>query len=152
MALVDDREAPRDIPTTNALDGIEDAVQGVLIEAAFVTFSGTSSGTLDNPPELDDERTYIVRASCKEVKRAIRKDKEERATVVMDIKWLYEQGRVPVAGDSNQQPLFDETGEPYEAADQGAGDGTEDQEPDDDGPDVDGEDNVVRPNFSDGGE
>lgn len=152
MAEATERTAPDWVPTTNALAGIEEPRQGVLIDAAYVRFSGSSSGTLDNPPELEEERTYIVRATCTAVNRTVRKDKEERVTTVMEIQWLYEQGRAPVSGDSNQHPLFDETGQPYEATDNTSETPADETELDDDTEDVDDSDNVVRPNFSDGTE
>lgn len=98
-------EMPTDLPTTNALDNIDKPIQGALIEAAFVRFSGSSAVALDDPPELDEPRTYIVKATCKSVNHALRKDNEERVTVVMEIDSCYEQGKVPIV-DDNQASLF----------------------------------------------
>lgn len=93
--LVTDK--PDNLPSGNDLDKfkVSQPMQGALIEASFVTFAGTSGGMIEDPPDLDDERTYIVKASCKEVKRARRKDNEERVTTVMEITSVFEQGKVP---------------------------------------------------------
>lgn len=125
MALI--TEPPADIPTTNALDGIEEPRQGVIIDAAYVRFAGTSTGSLDDPPELEESRIYIVKATCVGIDRRLRKDSEERVTVVMEIDWLHEKGKAPVLED-NQQPLFTEDGQPYidnDGSDDSSGDGAD---------------------------
>ncbi len=110
MALITDTEAPADIPTTvtppPAPAGSK-PVQGALIEAAFVKFAGTSGGELDDPPKLDDERTYIVTGKCKKVESVLRADHEERFTVTMEIQSCYERGKVPIV-DEAQQSLFED--------------------------------------------
>ena len=129
MALI--TEPPADIPTTNALDGIEEPRQGVIIDAAYVRFAGTSTGSLDDPPELEESRIYIVKATCVGIDRRLRKDSEERVTVVMEIDWLHEKGKAPVLED-NQQPLFTEDGQPYTDTDTGR-DGADGADDDGDG-------------------
>lgn len=102
-------DQPESLPTTNALDG--QPVQGALIEAAFVRFNGSSNGALEDPPALDEERTYIVKATCIELKHKRNKDHEERVTAVMEIDSCFERGKVPIV-DENQGSLFGEGEEP----------------------------------------
>lgn len=115
MALVTDQ--PEGLPTTNALDNLP--VQGTLIEAAMVQFSGNSGELLDNPPALDHERVYLVKATCVEVKQKHRDDGELRTTVVMKIDSCYERGRVPIV-DEAQPSLYSVPDEP-EADEDAAG-------------------------------
>ena len=98
-----DTTSAGDQPSTNALDNLP--LQQGLMEAAFVSFRGTSNGALEDSPELDEERTYIVRAKCVERKHKRNKDHEERVVTVMEIEWLREQGKAP-AGDPNQTSLL----------------------------------------------
>ncbi|MGV0793052.1 hypothetical protein [Mycolicibacterium sp. XJ1819] len=100
--------APKDLPTTNAL--ADQPVQGALIEAAFVRFTGTSAVALEDPPELDVPKTYIVKATCVKRMNELRKDNEERLTVVMEIDSCYERGKVPIV-DENQGSLFGDSDE-----------------------------------------
>lgn len=118
-----------DHPTTDALAHLPK--QEDLMEAAFVSFRGTSNGALEDSPALDEERTYIVKAKCVERKHKRNKDHEERVVTVMEIEWLREQGKAP-ASDPNQGSLL--TVVPTEQVD---------------GPDVQP---VPDPAFSDGGE
>lgn len=99
--LVTDK--PEGVPSTNALD--KQPIQGALIEAAFVKFAGTSASALDDPPELDEARTYIVKATCTAVHHELRRDNEERITITMAIDSLYEQGKVPIV-DEQQGSLY----------------------------------------------
>lgn len=108
MALIDSVEAPEGTPSTVTPPpdtAASKPVQGALIEAAFVKFSGTSGGELDDPPKLDDERTYIVTGKCKKVESVLRADHEERFTVTMEITSCYERGKVPIV-DEAQPSLF----------------------------------------------
>ena len=97
-------EQPDGIPSTNALDN--QPIQGALIEAAFVRFAGSSTVALDDPPELDESRTYIVKATCVKRLTELRKDKEELLSVTMKIDSCYEQGKVPIVNE-NQGSLYD---------------------------------------------
>lgn len=132
MALIDSVEPPADIPTTETPTPGK-PVQGALIEAAFVKFSGTSGGELDDPPKLDDERVYIVTGKCKKVESVLRADHEERFTVTMEIMSCYERGKVPIV-DEAQPSLF---ADPNPEADENPGES---------GIDLSG---VDRPGFSD---
>lgn len=98
-------EMPTGLPSTNALDNLP--IQQPLIDGAYVRFAGTSAGVLEDPPALDEERTYIVKARCKQFNRSIRADAEERVTTVMQIESLYEQGKTPTA-TQDQPGLYDE--------------------------------------------
>lgn len=114
MALVTGQ--PENLPTTNAL------AQGALIEEAFVRFLGGSHAALGNPPAKGEQRTYIVKATCSKHIDELRKDSEDRLTVVMDIDSLYEQGKVPIV-DENQGSLY-AVGDTEDAEDtEGGGDG-----------------------------
>jgi len=119
-----DQTKASDHPSTNALDGLPK--QEGLLEAAFVSFRGTSNGALEDSPELDEERTYVVRAKCVERKHKRNKDHEERIVTVMEIEWMREQGKAPAA-DPNQGSLLtvvandEATGEDVEPADETEG-------------------------------
>lgn len=103
MALVTATEAPEDVPSTDSTK----PVQGALIEAAFVKFAGSSADVLEDPPGLDEARTYIVQAKCKKVETTLRADHEERLTVTMEILSCYEKGKVPIV-DEPQPSLFED--------------------------------------------
>lgn len=103
MALITDKEAPDDVPTTNALDNIDTGEEE--IPPAYVSF-GQSPAALDEPPEVGDVRTYVVRARCTGEHGPIeRKDGEMRYTRTMQIQWCHEQ--VKKVSDGNQHALFD---------------------------------------------
>lgn len=104
MALVTDKEAPADVPST---DTYKQPVQGALIDAAFVKFAGTSGGELEDPPTLDEVRTYVVQSKCKKIETTLRADHEERLTVTMEILSCFEQGKVPIV-DEPQPSLFED--------------------------------------------
>lgn len=93
-----------DHPSTNALAGLPH--QQALAEAAFVSFRGASNGALEDGPDLDEERTYIVRAKCVERKHKRNKDHEERIVTVMEIEWCREQGKSPATVDPNQTSIL----------------------------------------------
>jgi hypothetical protein len=119
-----DQTQASDHPSTNALD--THPLQEGLMEAAFVSFRGTSNGALEDSPELDEERTYIVKAKCVERKHKRNKDHEERIVTVMEIEWMREQGKAPAA-DPNQGSLLTVV-----ANDAATGDGVEPAEPGED--------------------
>jgi hypothetical protein len=109
MALVKDQ--PEDIAEANP-DALKDIpepgahpLQLEAIDATFVKFVGTSGDLLDNPPEQDAERTYIVKAKCAGFDIRKRKDGERRVVAVMEITQCYERGRVPIV-DENQATLY----------------------------------------------
>jgi hypothetical protein len=104
MALITDKEAPPDIPTTDALADIDTGQDET--PPAYLSF-GQSPAALDEPPEVGEVRTYIVRARCTGEHGPIeRKDGEMRYTRTMQIQWCHEQGKKPPA-DGNQPGLFD---------------------------------------------
>lgn len=139
MGMIKDQ--PEALPSTDALNPTP-GVQGALIESAWVKFAGTSHIALEDPPELDEPRTYIVKATCKKVETTLRKDNEERHAVVMEIDSIYERGKVPIV-DDKQPTLFD--GQDPDADDEGVdGDGSDDES------DAEVEEHEVdRPGFSD---
>lgn len=98
-------DKPVGLKSSNDLDNLP--LQTAAIEAAWVRFTGSSAGALDEAPELDDERTYIVKAKCAERKHKRNKDHEERLTAVMEIISVHEAGKVPrPQGDPNQTSLL----------------------------------------------
>lgn len=109
MALVKDKpedvtpadpDTLADIPATGAV-----ALTLPTIDATFVKFTGTSGELLDNPPEQDVERTYIVKAKCSGYDIRTRADGERRVVAIMDITSCYERGRVPIV-DESQPSLY----------------------------------------------
>lgn len=108
-------DQPENITTTtkNGLDNLPlppshggtHPLQIPAIESTFVKFTGTSGELLDNPPEQDESRTYIVKAKCTGYDIRTRADGERRVVAVMDIESCYERGRVPIV-DENQPSLF----------------------------------------------
>lgn len=102
-------EKPKGLPSTNALDNLP--LQQPLIEAAYVKFTGQSAGALEDPADLDEERTYVVTAKCVEHKTRRRKDAEERLTTTMEIITMHEEGKAPAADDSQGELFDDEDGE-----------------------------------------
>ncbi|CPR79488.1 hypothetical protein [Mycobacteroides abscessus] len=98
-------QLPTGLPSTNALDNLP--LQQPLIEAAYAKFTGQSAGALEDPPALDEERTYVVTAKCVEHKTRRRKDAEERLTTTMEIVTMHEQGKAP-AKDDSQGSLYDQ--------------------------------------------
>lgn len=109
------QDVPEGIPTTvkNDLDNLKlpaseggpHPLQIPAIESTFVKFTGTSGELLDNPPEQDEERTYIVKATCTGYDIRTRADGERRVVTVMDIQSCYERGKVPIV-DEKQPSLF----------------------------------------------
>ena len=112
--LVTDQPEDIAVTTKNDLDNLPipgaHPLQIPAIEATFVKFTGTSGDLLDNPPEQDEERTYIVKASCSGYDIRTRADGERRVVAVMDIESCYERGKVPIV-DENQGSLFPESGD-----------------------------------------
>ncbi len=107
MALITDNEAPPDVPTTDALDEVRADLAAEEVPAAYLSF-GQSPAALDDPPEVGDVRTYIVRARCTGEHGPIeRKDGEMRYTRTLQIQWCYEQGKTPPNTDEAQPGLFD---------------------------------------------
>jgi len=100
------KDQPENLPTTNELDKFS-PVQGALIESAVVKFTG-NGGALDDPPQLEEQRTYVVKATCVGHDHRLRKDGEERVTAIMEIDSCYEKGKQPDV-DTNQGSLFTET-------------------------------------------
>lgn len=145
MSIITDRTAPADVPTTNTLADLPDGETDP--PSAYLTF-GSSPGTLEDPPEVGDIRTYIVRARCTAEHGPIeRKDGELRYTRTLSIISCWEQGKPkPPDPDEEQPALFGEDGEvPADDADVGDDQDAADAEEDGDG-------DYGRPAFSAGGE
>jgi len=108
MALITDKEAPPDVLTTDALDAVRADLAAEDQPPAYLSF-GQSTAALDDPPEVGDVRTYIVRARCTGEHGPIeRKDGEMRYTRTLQIQWCHEQGKPkPPDADEDQPALFD---------------------------------------------
>lgn len=145
MTLITDRTAPADVPSTNALADLPAATE-TETPSAYLTF-GSSPGALEDPPEIGEIRTYLVKARCTEEHGPIeRKDGEMRYKRTLVILSCWEQGKPkPPDPDEDQPALFGEDGEvPADEDD-------EDQEGADEDPDEPLDDEACgRPAFSDG--
>jgi hypothetical protein len=104
MALITDREAPEDVPTTNALDAL--GLGNDEPPPAYLAF-GRSPKEMDNPPARGEIRTYVVRAKCKGIHEAERTDGEIRYSRSLEIIACWEQGQQPPSTDEDQPGLFD---------------------------------------------
>ena len=104
MAEVKDK--PADLASTNALDGIEDETT---IPAAYLAF-GTSPCPLNDPPDVDDTRIYIVRVRCTGIHGPLkRNDGEVRYRRDLAIQAVWKQGDPePPDPDSEQPGLYDD--------------------------------------------
>ncbi|MGH3994724.1 MAG: hypothetical protein ACRDSN_19955 [Pseudonocardiaceae bacterium] len=68
----------------------QDSIEG--LEACRVKFVGMSMDSLEDPPEIDDERTFVVRTRCVGNGRQRMKDGELRHTRSMEVLTLEPQG------------------------------------------------------------
>jgi hypothetical protein len=119
MPIITDK--PVDIPSGNDLDGIQTGDEPT--PAAYLRF-GSSPCALDNPPEVGEVRTYIVRARCTEEHGPIeRKDGEMRFARTLTIQACWQQGQKEPVADDGQGSLFSANGQ---VEDDGEGDPDED--------------------------
>lgn len=138
MALVTNK--PNDIPSSNDLDSIDLGD----IPAAYLSF-GSTPGAMEEPPEVGEKRTYVVRVECTGQSESVRSDGEHRYGRKLTILWAVKPGAAePPDPDAEQPALFDEDGEV--SADADAGDEANED------PDADQDDDYGRPSFSDGGD
>lgn len=108
--LITDREAPPDVPTTNALDDIVDPDVNDA-EPAYLSFGGTPAA-MSNPPEVGEKRTYIVRVECTGQSESVRTDGEHRYGRKLSVLWAVEKGKAEPPDPGADQPgLFDEDDE-----------------------------------------
>lgn len=73
-----------------AADTEQEPIEG--LDACRVKFVGMSMDSLDDPPEIDDEMTFIVRTRCVGAGRKRMKDGELRRTRDMEVLTLEPQG------------------------------------------------------------
>lgn len=107
------------------------AAQLPLIESAYLKFRAPVE-MLDNPPAKGDTCTFVIEATCYEIKSTDMKDGEERNVISLQVDRIWEEGQKP-PGEKNQPGLF--------AVDGDAGDDDPDddeQELDDEGPEFSG--------------
>ncbi len=83
-----------------------------LIEASRVKFAGMSSDSLEDPPKLDEARTYTVEATCTAITRERMKDGEMRLVAKMQVDELWE-GTGPKPAAESEPGLFDEAGDDW---------------------------------------
>lgn len=119
MAEVKDK--PSDIPTTNALDGIQiDPASGLSVDA-YLSF-GSSPKAMTDPPQCGDIRTYLVKVECVGESKGVRTDGEMRYTRKLAVLgarvWTPGTTEAPSGGDENQGALFDEDGTPVDEDDE----------------------------------
>lgn len=151
MSIITDRTAPADVPTTNALANVNDP-DAVETPSAYLTF-GSSPGTLEDPPEVGEIRTFIVKTRCTAEHGPIeRKDGELRYTRTLSIISCWEQGKPkPPDPDEEQPALFGEDGEVSAEADDDEDPEHDEDEADEPAGELDDE-ACGRPPFSDGAE
>ncbi len=107
MTLITDRTAPSDVPTTNALDSIDLGDT----PPAYLSF-GSTPGAMEEPPEVGEKRTYVVRVECTGQSESVRSDGEHRYGRKLTILWAVAKGESePPDPDADQPALFDEDGE-----------------------------------------
>lgn len=115
--LITDREAPPDVPTTNNLVNIVDPDDNAA-EPAYLSF-GSTPVAMDNPPEVGEKRTYIVRVKCTGQSESVRTDGEHRYGRKLSILWAVEKGKAePPDPDADQPSLFEDADEPDAEDDQ----------------------------------
>ena len=102
MALI--TETPDKLPTAQT--------QPLIPAAKVKIVGGMSQYALENPPEVGDERTYIVKGICKK-HHIDRVDGEDRLVVDIEHTSIYERGKVPIVDE--QPALFGESEEEREA-------------------------------------
>lgn len=164
-------DKPEDLPSTNALDDVEDPSPAVEIPPAYLSF-GTTPCAIENPPADGDLVYYMVRARCTgEHGPVTRSDGEKRYKRDLKIQaiWLpdedepelepepapkkkskaEEDAEAEAAAADDQPALFEDDDEDQDDGDYDAEDDGGEEDPEDDG-----EDNVVPfeggPAFSDG--
>src|SRR2546426_293019 len=104
--------------STNALDDIE----ADLLSVPPAYFSlGTTPQPMEDPPEIGDVVTVIVRARCTGTSDSVRTDGELRHGRKFDIQAAWFKGQPePPDADADQPGLFDHNGEAVEEYDQDA--------------------------------
>ncbi|CAM2953717.1 hypothetical protein [Skermania piniformis] len=81
--------------------------QQPLIEAARLRFNGMSRDSLEDPPDLDEEVVFTVRARCKKQERERMKDGEIRLVAIMEVVDVHVGGTMPDRDDEGPT-LFDD--------------------------------------------
>lgn len=106
MALV--TEQPDDTPSTITEPPRQSkALTLPSFDSAKIKITGgMSDESLDNPPDRDDKRTYVVETVCvdHEIKNI---DGEPRLVCSMQQTSIYERGRVPIVDEGRPKALFD---------------------------------------------
>ena len=134
-------EKPNHLQPVNDLDQIVDPDANDA-EPAYLSF-GTSPAALEDPPEVGQVRTYVVRVECTGTSESVRTDGEHRFGRKLNILWAVSQGKAEPPDPSKDQPsLFDDEDDVVAVA------VIEDDDPDDELDD----DACGRPPFSDGAE
>jgi hypothetical protein len=113
-------EQPTGLDSGNDLDDIE--IPSDTPTPAYLSF-GTSPSPVEEPPEIDEVRTYIIRARCTGKTETERTDGEMRHGRKLQIQACWESGKKPPAADDAQPGLFDDTDEDADNADDRDGDG-----------------------------
>lgn len=110
--LITDREAPADVPTTNALDAI-DITDPLAAVPREMRLGQNVLLMLDEPPKLGETRNIVVRLRCNRIgEEQPAVDGEIRHFCGNTIVTAWELGTPkPPDPDEDQPALFDEDGE-----------------------------------------
>lgn len=73
--------------------------QEELVDTSFVRFVGPGGIVPGELPALDDEKVYIVRATCTGHHKDRRKDGELRLVAAMTVDAVWERGKQPIVDE-----------------------------------------------------
>lgn len=124
MALITDKDAPKDVPTANALDGLTPEQEIAAAQEAYLTFGGWAKA-MPNPPRRGERRRYEVDVECTSgaVKSSEKGERHIRGLSILRVREITGVVVAPRDDDDNQGSLF-EGGDPdAQADDDAAGDG-----------------------------
>lgn len=144
MALIEDRTAPADIPTTNELDKFSDDLLGGPPPPANLKL-GTSPYAVDSPPEIGDFYYATVKLECTGKNQRVMADGKIRHERTMACRKMWPAGEDEPADPKtdeelaaeNQPELFGDDGLPNDGEPEAMGDAMG---------------NVARPDFSHSGD
>lgn len=112
MGHITDRTAPADVPTTNALAGIDPEQEIAGAQEAYLTFGGWAKA-MPNPPRRGERRRYEIDVECTSgaVKSTEKGERHMRGLSILRVKEMAGAVVAPRDEDENQSSLF-EDGDP----------------------------------------